>query len=68
MGGRICGWLLLFQEYNFEVVVKLGKLNVGQNHLSRILSRECVGNLDDILPDAQLFTVKLVDDYFTDIV
>jgi len=25
--GRICRWLLLFQEYNFEVFVKPGKLN-----------------------------------------
>ena len=24
LGGRICRWLLLFQEYDFEVIVKLG--------------------------------------------
>jgi hypothetical protein len=27
LGGRICRWLLLFQEYDFKVVVKLGKIN-----------------------------------------
>jgi hypothetical protein len=27
--GRICGWLLLFKEFSFEVVVKPGKHNVG---------------------------------------
>jgi hypothetical protein len=27
LGGRICQWLLLFQEFNFEVIVKPGKLN-----------------------------------------
>jgi hypothetical protein len=27
LGGRICRWLLLFQEYDFEVVVKPEKLN-----------------------------------------
>jgi hypothetical protein len=57
----------MFQEYDFEVVVKPGKLNAGPDHLSCILSGEDVGNLDDNLPDAQLFAVKMVDDYFTDI-
>ena len=32
--GRICHWLLLFQE--FEVIVQLGKANIRPNHLSRI--------------------------------
>jgi hypothetical protein len=32
-----------------------------------ILSGEDAGNLDDNLPDAQLFAVKMVDDYFSDI-
>jgi hypothetical protein len=27
LGGRICHWLLLFQEFDFEVIVKPGKLN-----------------------------------------
>jgi hypothetical protein len=67
LGGRICRWLLLFQEYDFEVVVKTGKLNVGPYHLSCILSGEDVGNLDDSLPDAQLFSIKMVDDYFMEI-
>jgi hypothetical protein len=66
-GGRICRWILLFQEYEFEVMVKPGKLNAGPYHLSYILSREDVGNLDDNFLDAQLFAVKMVDDYFLDI-
>jgi hypothetical protein len=52
LGGRICRWLLMFQEYNFEVVLKPGKLNVGPHHLSRILSGEYVGNISDILLNA----------------
>jgi hypothetical protein len=28
--GHICRWFLLFQEFSFEVIVKPGKLNVGQ--------------------------------------
>jgi len=36
LGGKICSWLLLFQEYDFEVVVKLERLNVGLDHISRL--------------------------------
>jgi hypothetical protein len=68
LGGRICRWLLLFQEYDFEVIVKPGKLNAGPDHLSWILTGEDAGNLDDSLPDAQLFSVKMVDDQFAEIV
>jgi hypothetical protein len=32
-GGRIYRWLLLFQEFDFEVIVKPGKLNAGPDHL-----------------------------------
>ena len=53
--GRICPWLLVFQEFKFEVVVRLGKLNVGLDHLSRIdTGEEPTGVKDDLL-DAHLF-------------
>ena len=52
LGGRICIWLLLFQEYDFEIIVKLGRLNVGPDHLSRLESGEEPTNLEDSLPDA----------------
>jgi hypothetical protein len=68
LGGNICRWLLLFQEYDFEVIVKPGKLNIGPDHLSCILIGEDAGNMDDSLPYAHLFTVHMVDDYFADIV
>jgi hypothetical protein len=67
-GGRICRWLLLFQEYDFEVIVKPGKFNSGPDHLSRILSGEDAGNLDYILPEVHLFAIQMVDDYFAKIV
>jgi hypothetical protein len=51
LGGIICWWLLLFQEYDFEVIVKLRKLNAGPDHLSHIFSGEDAGNLDDIFPN-----------------
>jgi len=29
LGGRICRWILLFQEYDFEVIIKTEKMNAG---------------------------------------
>jgi hypothetical protein len=58
----------MFQEYDFEVVVKPRKVNGGPDHLSCILSGEYEGNIDDRFLDARLFVVKMVDDYFVDIV
>jgi hypothetical protein len=51
-GGRICRWLLLFQEYDFEIMVKLGRMNKGPDHLSRLEHGEEPTRLDDILPYA----------------
>jgi hypothetical protein len=46
-GGRICIWILLFQEIEFEVMVKPRRLNVGPDHLSRINNGEEPRNLED---------------------
>ena len=68
LGGKICRWLLIFQEYDFEIIVKLGRLNVGPDHLSRLESGEEPTSLEDNLPDAQLFSVQITNDYFKDII
>jgi hypothetical protein len=68
LGGRICRWLLLFQEFDFEVIVKPGKLNAGHDHLSRVTNGEEPTNLEDKFPDAQLFSVQIVDEDFVDII
>ena len=52
LGGRICIWLLLFQEYDFEIIVKPGRLNARPNHLSRLESGEEPNSLEDNLLDA----------------
>ena len=62
LGGKICIWLLLFQEFDFEVVVKPGQLNVGLDHLSRIESGEEPNSLEDNLPDMQLLVLTMMDD------
>ena len=51
LGGRICRWLLLFQEYNFEIIVKPRRLNAGPDHLSRLESCEEPSNLEGNLSD-----------------
>ena len=58
--GRICQWLLLFQEFEFEVVVRLGKINVGPDHLSYIRIGEELTRVNDDLPDAHLFCIDAV--------
>ena len=68
LGGRICRWLLLFQEYDFEIIVKPGRLKAEPDHLSRIDSGEEPSNLEDNLPDAQLFSIQITDEYYADII
>ena len=68
LGGKICRWLILFQEYDFKFIVKPAKLNVGPDHLSRIETGEEPTNLEEGLPDVQLFVVRIVDSHFEDII
>lgn len=64
LGEEICRWLLLFQEYNFEVIVKSGRLNVGPEHLSCIETGEEPNNLEEGLLDTQLFAIRVADNHF----
>ena len=57
LGGKICRWLLLFQEFDFEVIVKPSRLNVGPDHLSRIESGEETNILEYNFPNMQLFSL-----------
>jgi hypothetical protein len=68
LGGRICRWLLLFQEYDFDIIVKPGRMNKGPNHLSRMEHGEESTSLEDPLSDAQLMAIRKIDDHFTKIV
>ena len=68
LGGRICRWLLLFQEFDFEVIVKPGKLNIGPDHLSRVTNGQEPTNLEENFPNTQLFSVQIIDKYFIDII
>jgi hypothetical protein len=52
LGITIFIWILLFQEYDFEIVVKLGRMNKGPDHLSRLEHGEEPTSLEDTLPYA----------------
>jgi hypothetical protein len=52
LGGRICRWIMLFQEYDFEIIAKPGRMNKGPDHLSSLEHGEEPTNLEDTLPDA----------------
>ena len=58
----------MFQEYEFEVIVKPGRLNAGPYHPSRIETGEEPNSLEEGLPDAQLFAVRVADNHFADII
>lgn len=60
-------WLLLFQEFTFEVIAKPGRSNLVPDHLSRLESGELGGSLDDQLLDSDLFRTEAVPDYLEDI-
>ena len=45
LSGRIARWILLLQEFNYEVVVKPGKANANADYLSRQRGTEA---LEDI--------------------
>jgi hypothetical protein len=64
LGGRICRWLLLF---DFEIMVKLGRMSKGLDHLSRLEHGEEPNSLEDTLSDAQLLAIRKINDYFTEI-
>jgi hypothetical protein len=66
--GRLCIWLLLFQEYDFEIVVKPRIMNKGPDHLSMLEHGEEPTSLEDTLPDSQLLAIIKSDDHFVEIV
>jgi hypothetical protein len=68
LGGRICRWLLLIQEYDFEIMVKPRRMNKGCNHFLRLEHGEEPTSLEDTLSDAQLLEIRNIDDHFAEIV
>ena len=68
LGGRIYRWFLLFQEFDFEIVVKPGRLNADPDHLSCVVNGEEPTNIDDGFSNAQLFRVDVANDHYAPII
>ena len=51
LSGRIARWILLLQEFNYEVVVKPGKANANADYLSRMRGPEAVSDITATFPD-----------------
>ena len=55
--GRLARWMLLMQEFDFDIQHRLGIQHVVADYLSRLESGEPAKTEYDDLPDASLFTV-----------
>ena len=51
LSGRLARWILLLQEFNYEVVVKPGKANTNADFLSRQRGPEAVEDISTGFPD-----------------
>jgi len=69
VNGQIARWLILLQEFDFKVLLKLGHVHFLPNQLSRINHGKLVIGVEDQLPNVQLFGIKIyyygqIIDYF----
>jgi hypothetical protein len=58
---------MLFQEFFFEVIIKMGRCNIGPDHLSRLESGESGKAVDDQLSDAYFFRIEAIPGYLEEI-
>lgn len=68
MSGRITRWVLLLQEYNYEVIVQAGKHHENTDFLSRLQGPEPSAPLSDEFPDDQLWHLEDEDSQYFHIV
>jgi hypothetical protein len=57
--GRVARWMLLLQEFNYEVKVRPGKQHIIADFFSRIDGPEDHQDIDNRFPDEELFQVEL---------
>ena len=65
--GRINRWLLLLQEFTFKIIVRPRKKHVSADHLSRIKTREPADGVNDDFPDAHLFQIAIILEWYKSI-
>ncbi|CAM6094033.1 unnamed protein product [Calypogeia fissa] len=57
--GRIARWVLLLQEFNYEVVVRPGKKHSNTDFFSRIDGDTDTSDVDDTFPDEDVFSIRV---------
>jgi hypothetical protein len=65
LSGRIARWILLLQEFDYEVQVKKGKSNSNADFLSRIRGEEAEESIPAEFPDEEIY-VCFADNKVTD--
>ncbi|CAN6580777.1 unnamed protein product [Malus baccata var. baccata] len=68
---RLIRWILLLQEFDLEIKDKKGSENVVVDHLSRFVhsnTEEDLIPLRESFPDEQLFSFKITDPWYADII
>lgn len=57
----------MLQEFSFKIIVRPGKSHVSADHLSRIKIGEPPEGVNDDFPDAQLFQIAVLPQWYTSI-
>ncbi|CAM6124052.1 unnamed protein product [Calypogeia fissa] len=57
--GRIAQWMLLLQEFNYEVVVRPGKGHTNADFFSKIDGETDTSDVDDTFPDEDVFSIRV---------
>ncbi|CAN6685478.1 unnamed protein product [Malus baccata var. baccata] len=68
---RLIRWILLLQEFDLEIKDKKGSENVVVDHLSRLVhsnTEEDLIPLRESFPNEQLFSLKITDPWYADII
>ncbi|CAN6559485.1 unnamed protein product [Malus baccata var. baccata] len=68
---RLIRWILMLQEFDLEIKDKKGSENVVADHLSRLVhsnTEEDLIPLRESFPDEQLFSFKITDPWYVDII
>ena len=68
LSGRIARWVLLLQEFDFEVRIKPGKAHVNADYLSRLQGVSPANPIEDTFPDENLFHIEGEESLYFDIV